>query len=317
MHHERTMDAARGKWRGILLALGLPAKALTGKHCPCPMCGGKDRFRWTNYEGHGGYICNQCGSGDGIALAMAFLNQEFLPVAKRIDVLLGNEKFEPDKIRPALNDDDRRKLLRAAYVDSEPMRKGDLADKYLASRGLDQAVYPPALRFSPRMSDGEGGVRPCMIAQIGVYGAAVYATMHRTFLRPDGNGKAEMAAPRKLMPGPLPDGACVALSEYTGGVLGVAEGVETALAATAIFEIPVWSTINSANLQKWQPPQGCEEVAIFGDHDAKYGGQAAAYALAHKLAVKGIVTSVHIPSTPGEDWADEWARWRRTRTLAA
>ena len=32
------------------------------------MCGGKDRFRFDNQNGRGTYICNQCGSGDGLEL---------------------------------------------------------------------------------------------------------------------------------------------------------------------------------------------------------------------------------------------------------
>ena len=115
-----------------------------------------------------------------------------------------------------------------------------------------------------------------------------------------------MASPRKMMPGQLPDGACVMLSDWPGyGAIGVAEGIETALAASARFEIPVWAAISSNMLAKWNPPVGAEEVAIFGDNDPKFGGQAAAYSLAHRLAVKGLNVSVHIPQLPGTDWADQ------------
>jgi putative DNA primase/helicase len=106
------------------------------------------------------------------------------------------------------------------------------------------------------------------------------------------------------MPGEIPDGACVQLSEWTGGPLGIAEGIETAMAASALYEIPVWSAINANLMAKWFPPADCTEVAVFGDNDHKYGGQAAAYALAHKLAVKGVDVTVHIPSVEGQDWAD-------------
>lgn len=311
MHHLKTADAARGKWRGILQALGIPSQCLTGKHGPCPLCGGKDRFRWDNDEGRGTYICGQCGAGSGMHLAMGFLKQEFIPTANRIDELLGNQKFEPDKLKPAFTEDERRKMLRAVWCETTPMEPGDLADTYLKSRGIWHASYPPALRFAARMRDGEGGIRPCMVALVGIYGADRYATMHRTFLRPDGKGKAEMIAPRKLMPGPLPDGACVALSEYIGGPLGIAEGIETAFAASAMFDLPVWSAINSAILKKWKPPEGCGEVVIFGDNDPKFGGQAAAYELAHRLAVKGIDVDVQMPPHVGQDWNDEWRKWKR------
>ncbi|WP_085166031.1 primase-helicase zinc-binding domain-containing protein [Gilliamella bombi] len=54
------------KWDYIFQSLGIEVG--NGKHCPCPVCGGKDRFRFDNQNGRGTYICNQCGSGDGLEL---------------------------------------------------------------------------------------------------------------------------------------------------------------------------------------------------------------------------------------------------------
>ncbi len=68
MQREPLKDRALGRWRGILPALGVPAKALSNRHGPCPMCGGKDRFRFDDKGGRGTWICSQCGAGDGIEL---------------------------------------------------------------------------------------------------------------------------------------------------------------------------------------------------------------------------------------------------------
>ena len=62
--------AARGRWRGILHSLGMDERSLSGKHCPCPLCGGKDRFRFDDKDGRGTYYCSGCGAGDGVKLAM-------------------------------------------------------------------------------------------------------------------------------------------------------------------------------------------------------------------------------------------------------
>jgi phage/plasmid primase-like uncharacterized protein len=59
---------AAGRWRDILVGLGLPAEALSGKHGPCPGCGGKDRFRFLPDDPNGRWICGQGGAttgGDG------------------------------------------------------------------------------------------------------------------------------------------------------------------------------------------------------------------------------------------------------------
>ena len=113
-----------------------------------------------------------------------------------------------------------------------------------------------------------------------------------------------MEAPRKIMPGCISDGASVRLSDYAGGPLGIAEGVETALAASALYEIPVWAALSTSMMAKWEPPEGCDEVTIFGDNDAKFGGHAAAYRLAHRLACNGLEVFVKFPERPGQDWAD-------------
>lgn len=300
---ETTSMAARGKWRGVLLELGVPEASLRGKktqHVVCPLCQ-SDNFRFDDKDGRGTWICT-CDSGDGMDLAMKYTGRQFRDVASQIDQLLGHVKVDP--VAPRMTDHDRRTMLAEAWRATQPIQPGDLAHRYLESRCIEELIYPKALRFAPKMRDGEGGIRPCMVAMVGVYGAGKFSSMHRTFLKPDGSGKAEMESPRKLMAGELPEGACVALSDYHGGPLGIAEGIETAMSASAMYEMPVWSAINSSLLAKWIPPQGCDDVAIFGDRDRKFGGEAAAYTLAHRLAVKGINVTVHIPDQVGEDFND-------------
>jgi len=52
--------------------LGVDPVFLDGKHHPCILCGGKDRFRFDNKDGSGSYFCSQCGAGTGMQLLMAF-----------------------------------------------------------------------------------------------------------------------------------------------------------------------------------------------------------------------------------------------------
>lgn len=308
--HERTSSAAKGRWKGILQHFGLPAAVLVNRHGPCPMCESKDNFRFDDKDGSGSWICT-CGAGDGMKLAMEVTGRTFREVASEIDGMVGNVAVDATP-REAMPEAKRMDALREVYLASKPMTEGDLAHRYLVSRRLDDRIYPAALRFAEKLRDGDGGIRPCMVAMIGVHGETdakgrqKYCSMHRTFLRPDGSGKAEMQSPRKLMPGTLPDGACVMLTEWHGhGPIGIAEGIETALAASRRFQMPVWAAISSGMLAKWTPPEGAESVCVFGDNDRKFGGQAAAFTLAHKLAVKGLEVNVHIPPAIGTDWADE------------
>ena len=205
-----------------------------------------------------------------------------------------------------MGEEDRRAFLRQVAAMSVPIKSGDPVDRYLHGRGLGEVnpeAYPSCLRFVPALKDGAGGVRPCMVASVrGADGKG--ATLHRTYLTVDGR-KAEMEAPRKLMPGGIPEGGAVRLGEFNGGPLGVAEGIETAMSAAILFEMPVWALISTANMVKFTPPEGCDELAIFGDADTKFGGEAAAYSLAHRIAVRSeMEVSVHLPPVRGQDWND-------------
>src|SRR5690606_25516486 len=130
------------------------------------------------------------------------------------------------------------------------------------------------------------------------------AGMQRTFLTEDGQ-KAPMRNPR-LTIGKLPDGGAVRLVrlEPKHSALGIAEGVETALSAAALFGVPCWAALNSGRLSVWEPPEGFKNIVIFGDNDANKDGQKAAYTLANRLELKGILTQVEIPPDVGTDWND-------------
>lgn len=48
-------------WEPLVLEMGVPERALSGKNVPCPGCGGRDRFRWDSAKQL--WCCSQ-GSGD-------------------------------------------------------------------------------------------------------------------------------------------------------------------------------------------------------------------------------------------------------------
>ena len=58
-------DLTNGRWPDLLTQLcGLTPEQLTNKHQPCPLCGGKDRYRFDDQDGSGSWYCNQCGGKD-------------------------------------------------------------------------------------------------------------------------------------------------------------------------------------------------------------------------------------------------------------
>jgi putative DNA primase/helicase len=86
--------------------------------------------------------------------------------------------------------------------------------------------------------------------------------------------------------------------------MGIAEGIETALSAHLLYDVPVWSALSAGGLTAFEPPSTCKSLLIFGDADGSYTGQASAYALAHKLAAKGLNVDVRLPPEVGCDFND-------------
>lgn len=295
-----TNERARGKWRGILLALGVDQKFLTGKHGPCPFCEGRDRFRWDNSNGNGSFICSQCGAGSGFDLLMRVRGWDFRTAAKEVDQIVGGVTNEPAK--PAMDERKRVDMLNRLWTSATPLQAGDHAHRYLASRVALPSAMPACLRYAPQAPVPGGSTCPALIALVqGSDGNP--ANIHRTFLGP--NGKADMDNARAMMPGAHPEGSAVRLFPVHGERLGIAEGIETAFAAAARFNMPVWAALNAGMMAKWNPPAGVGEVVVFGDCDANFTGQEAAYSLARRISTRlRVKCDVRIPATVGRDWAD-------------
>jgi len=289
-------DQCQGRWRDILPAVGVDSRFLSGRHGPCPMCGGKDRFRFDDRDGRGTWICNSCGAGDGIALAMRINKWDFKEAAARLEDLAGKaprRAVSRERDQQAL-----RESMNRLWRSGQPVRYGDPVARYLDARGIRLDIFPACLRYVERCRFSEGVYYPAMAAKITAPDGRP-STIHRTFLKPDGGRE------RKLMPGRVEKGSAIRLAP-AAPVMGIAEGIETALSASIIWSMPVWAAYSAQNLVEWEPPEGASEVYIFADNDSdrQFTGQAAAYALAGRLSVRGIRVRVEVPIDAGMDWND-------------
>jgi putative DNA primase/helicase len=296
---ESLTERARGRWHGIMTELGVSPKLLTNRHGPCPLCGGEDRFRWDDKDGRGTWICSHCGAGDGAELVKRMANVDFKGAAKMVEKIVGTvpKRPPPKPVQAATRDELNRIWKRARLI-----VPGSPAGKYLAARCGVVEPNPDQLR---EVLNGA----PEMVAVVSDQ-AGKPVTLHRTFLTPEGTKAGIGRSARKLMPGSLPGSVAIRLrlagDEYDSSlnpkVLGVAEGIETALSVRQMFSIQCWSLINSVMMAKWNPPDDVEKVIIYGDNDKSFAGQAAAYKLANRLSSK-LSVEVKIPDQAG-DWND-------------
>jgi len=314
---EAVKQRAHGRWTEILASLGVDERILKRRNLPCPLCGGTDRFQYTNKFGEGNYHCRQCGPGGGFKLLQAVMGVDFNTALRDVERCLG---MMPVSAPPRTSEPSAERMKRLAqhiWNEAKAITEGDEVDRYLRGRGLALPAYPKVLRCHPTLGyyqkDAGGKARkvgeyPALLACIqGADGHAV--TLHRTYLK-DG---AKLAAPdaKKVLSAGI-NGAAVRLFEATEE-LAVSEGIEKSLAVYLSTGKPVWAGLNAGNLEKLWLPDSVRIISVYADNDANgdFAGQAFAFALARRLKRDEYRTGprqvkVFVPRHPGVDWDDIW-----------
>lgn len=307
MTRPRAIELARGKWPELLQSFGLSSAALDGRNHPCPCTGdGEDRFRFTDRNGSGSYFCHcddyaRRGRAGGISLLMCAKGWSYEQACAEIEKVVGTVEATPPK--PAREETSDRMRARMQAIAKTCKDPSDAVLNYLASRGLAAA---PAIRQGRAdywdKVDGRWkrlGEFDVMVCSIRGPDDKPHA-LHVTYLA-DGR-KADVPSSRKVM-GMIPKGSAMRLFP-AGDELGIAEGIETALAARALFDVPVWACYSAGVLEGFEPPSGVKVVWIFSDNDENATGQIAAFRCKQRLHGMGIEAHVVIPARAGEDWND-------------
>lgn len=299
MSKPKTAELARGRWPGILKAMGIGEEFLRDRHGPCPVCAGKDRFRFDDKEGAGTYFCPTCGPGDGFRLLMNFTGKGFADVAREVEKLCHLPIVEQ---RSEQDSEQKREWCRKTWAETMDITPDDAAGRYLTKR-LGLADYPKALRFHPMLWHKDAGKAfPGLVCRI-INGDGEVVGLHRTFLDGEG-GKAKLEKAKMAYVWKRQEGSALRLGA-SDSIMGITEGLETAIAAQKRFSVPCWAAISAIGMFNWIPPHNTKTVYVFGDNDASFTGQAAAYGLASRLKKRGLAVEVRIPEQQGKDWADE------------
>jgi len=339
---QEVRKAASGRWLSILGALA-PELSLAiekaGRHVPCPVHGGKDGFRlFKNADETGGGVSNKDGVFcNGFDLLMWVNNWTFAQALKGVNDYLNcaprhnptDRVSKPRKIDQHVLDkrkqaelDQRLRQQRnitAVWESSFPIsdKRSQILLRYLANRGihlsagtLDALAQSDSIRFNSALPwfDENGdrvGEFPAMICSVRIPDGRI-VTLHRTWLTHQGE-KAELSVPRKLMP--APDGvstAAIQLGMPENGVLGIAEGVETALSAWQLSGVPTWSTVSAILMESVLIPSNVHRVIIWADNDRSEVGQRAAQKLQARLLEQGIKVSVWKPMMPFSGKSVDW-----------
>jgi len=174
---------------------------------------------------------------------------------------------------------------------------GSLAERYLKRRGIT-CPLPVTLRYVADCWHPGAKRFPALLGNIeGSNGFAV----HRTYLAPDGAGKADIS-PSKTMLGPTMGGA-VRLSSGSGRLV-IGEGIETALSLLSGLldgSMSVWAALSAGGMRGLRLPDRPGQLTIAADGDKV--GQQAAQVLAERACALGWQVSL-LPAPQGCDWND-------------
>jgi hypothetical protein len=191
----------------------------------------------------------------------------------------------------------RQRRARALWDAAVPIA-GTLAEVYLRARGI-APPWPASLRFLARLEHTTRPTpHPALIAAVQDSAGDVTA-IQRIWLSDDGRAKAALE-PAKAALGPMRDGA-VRISA-PARMMGLAEGIETALSAERMFSLPVWASLGASRLKSVGLPRSCRAVVVFADN-GEAGLRLAREAAAH-FRQQGRTALVQPPAGPFGDFND-------------
>jgi len=293
----------------------------------CPFHG--ERSASLHVQEGRGFYCFGCGTG-GIG-AIAWLQQlKGLRFDEAVRELIGEApRSEPRKVatpsirtQPA-DDETRRRVAVRVWREAHPLRLSDPSPAllYLWSRGLllKGSDLPACLRYHPALWCGEAKRKlPALVCAIeearnpsnnakdgwfedGSYLTAIQRIwlserMEITGQNDPPDSRASVQA-RKTTLGPMGTGA-VRLAR-PGASLGLAEGVETALAAMALFKMPVWATCGVRRFTAVATPPDME-LWLFADRGSEKLVDRAVTSIKERTARTPLVIYPVL-----KDWNDE------------
>jgi putative DNA primase/helicase len=225
----------------------------------CPACGYVGAFALTDGKYSPiGWCANGCDQPD-IARALGDPRKVVSPVPKGKD---------------ARSIQDRLERAERIWRGSKTVL-GSPAGHYLGVRGIGHLIACADLRFRTDCphpsSTPERTVRlPALVAAVRDVDGR-FVGVHRTFLRRDGSGKAEIE-PRKASLGPVWGGA-VRLTPLeqviAANELVIGEGIETSASAGPLIGLPAWAALTAGNLASGVVlPSSIRKVVIAADRDA-------------------------------------------------
>ena len=300
------IQAANGHWQQVFNSLGIKIPK-HGAHGPCPVCGGKDRFRFDDKEGRGTWFCNQCDTraGDGLALVANVSQLSIYDAAKQVAGTIGHKlgRLSPELVArnqqksETLKHKEQEKIQIAANRAKERAnqlnKKTKLAKSdYLLSKGL--SMQAPLLTGGDTLS--VGGIN---FGKGDIFLPIFNAQDHIV------NGQLiNSNADKRYLPSGVKSG-CFHKIEGGNDLVAIAEGYATSLSIHSAIQATTYVAFDCGNLNaiarlaKERHPAA--KIIICGDNDSN-GGKNTGKDKAEEAA--SLIGAISIVPTLSGDWND-------------
>ncbi|WP_424765240.1 DUF927 domain-containing protein [Proteus mirabilis] len=294
---------ANGQWQAILSHLG--AEVPLNTHTACPHCGGKDRFRFDNKDGNGTFICNQCGSGDGLDLVQKILGGSVTEAAQEVASIIGIDTRSDNP--PTYSSDEVKAQQVAQRAQQEETKAREKAEKH--KRFTE--------RYSRTIAHVKRGESDYIKAK-GFQGVEMDLLPDGSLIIPllDGNGTITAAqtikpnGDKRLLLDSAKNGSYYPINEPVNvSTVIIAEGLATALTchliqpeAHTVAAIDAGNLIHVAKVMRVKYPES--KIIIAGDNDIKPDQDNTGKLAAEKAAKAVNGVAVLPPTDDKADWDD-------------
>jgi len=288
--------------REVAFALGKAVRAGRDWLCMCPLHGG---VSLSLADGRNGKLLAHCFAGcDGCEVWTELRDRGLIGD--------GDDRRSPERVEAQ-----RRRAEAVAATERERIRRrieqaralygrgvdarGTPVEIYLHSRGITTPI-PRVLRFVQHCPHRSGGYRPAMVAPV-VNVSGEQTGVHKTFLRPDGSGKADLPKEEQRESCGILKAGAVRLADLDHDcALIVGEGIESTLSAMQMFGLPGWAALSATGIEALDLPDEIRDVVIAADNDSNGVGYAAALAACERWQGEARHVEILMPPHAGDDF---------------
>lgn len=216
-----------------------------------------------------------------------------------VEAYLGKNPPPPASLHPeppTVEKKQNKNIAKEVWGKCKPLIESCEAVKYLKSRGLEWDFN--CLRQGRLKHSAGGKFYNCLVAAATSKDGEVEG-VHRIYLQ---NGAKAKVVPCKMALGQI-KGNSVKLAEPKG-VLAIAEGIETAIAAMKLLKLPTWSAISGGNISSVIVPNSVHTVIVIGDNDD--AGRIHAEKARESFTARGLRSRIIYPDS--NDFNDDLTR---------